>query len=846
MTGITSEASSLPAMACLSGAAPLAPLTDEEKAKAQTIGGVTGEQWEPITPAPCEPELPRGASFLWVYRDAEGRPLCARFRKEREDGGKDILPLSYGRRVWTDSKGNRHDGTGWHWKQGRKPLPLYGLDQLAAFPDVPVLLVEGEKTADAAARLFPDYVVMTSQGGSKAAANNDWSPLAGRSVTIWPDNDDAGSGYADAVIAALEDAGAAVVRTVAVPDNLPPGWDLADDVPLDLTGGEDTSDVDFLRPYLDQATPAVANVRMPHGYSMERGGLYFTEEQGGDLPPKKFWICIPFNVIAETRDVDGNGWGVLISWLDPDGRPHQWALPRRMVHGDGKDIAGELEDAGFGCAVSGTRFLRQFFSSVHTVRRLRCVDKSGWYHDNGNATFVLPNGVTVGAGRRDVVFQTTRMARGAEYGTGGTLTDWQRDIAAYAVGNSRLAFSLSVAFCGPLLDLMGEQSGGFHIVGKSQSGKSTSLFAAGSVWGKGDRDGQVRSWRGTSNGTEGIASETSDTLLVLDEMGQANSREVGEITYMLANNSGKQRAGRNGEARARKSWRVLFLSTGEITLATKMGEAGQRPMAGQEVRLVNVQADAGAGMGLFENLHDMASPGDLADHIRRAARTSYGTASRAWLQALVMDRNEDEAALTDTIKQIVARFEEQALPDAAPVDGQVRSVVRRFGLVAAAGEMATAYGVLPWQRGEATRAALVCFRSWLDDRGGTQAAEDRTAIEQVRLFIEEHGESRFTLLGGLDGDGDDSRSRTINRAGYRRKVTTEGGAEKWEYLIFPAVWREVVCKGLDARRAAQSLIAAGYLNSGGGGSPTSVIKDPEKEKAARFYVVNGEIVDGGN
>jgi uncharacterized protein (DUF927 family) len=110
-------------------------------------------------------------------------------------------------------------------------------------------------------------------------------------------------------------------------------------------------------------------------------------------------------------------------------------------------------------------------------------------------------------------------------------------------GNSRLAFALSVAFCGPLLDIMGEQSGGFHIVGKSQSGKSTSLYAAGSVWGKGDRDGQVRSWRGTTNGTEGIAAETSDTLLILDEMGQADSREVGDITYMLANNTGKQRAG---------------------------------------------------------------------------------------------------------------------------------------------------------------------------------------------------------------------------------------------------------------------------------------------------------------
>lgn len=287
--------------------------------------------------------------------------------------------------------------------------------------------------------------------------------------------------------------------------------------------------------------------------------------------------------------------------------------------------------------------------------------------------------MTLGEGRRAVAFQTTRAAAGMEYATAGKLEDWQKNLAVYAVGNSRLAFALAVAFSGPLLDIMGEQSGGFHIVGASQTGKSTALFAAGSVWGKGDRDGQIRSWRGTTNGTEGIAAETSDTLLILDEMGQADGREVGDITYMLANNTGKQRAGRNGEARARKTWRSLFLSTGEVTLATKMGEAGRRVMAGQEVRLVSIQADAGAGMGLFENLHGMPGAGDLADHIRRAARTHYGTASRAYLDALVKERADDEAGLASGIKRLVDRFEADCLPNGIATSGQVRSVVRRFG-----------------------------------------------------------------------------------------------------------------------------------------------------------------------
>jgi Domain of unknown function (DUF6371) len=79
----------------------------------------------------------------------------------------------------------------------REPRPLYGLDLLAQRSDAPVLVVEGEKTADAAAKLFPDYVVVTSPHGAKAAHKAEWTPLAGRAVTIWPDNDLDGAGVRD-------------------------------------------------------------------------------------------------------------------------------------------------------------------------------------------------------------------------------------------------------------------------------------------------------------------------------------------------------------------------------------------------------------------------------------------------------------------------------------------------------------------------------------------------------------------------------------------------------------------------------------------------------------------------
>ncbi len=121
------------------------------------------------------------------------------------------------------------------WK-GPKPdrNPLYRLTAALRRPDLPVLVVEGEKVADAATRLLADFVAVTSMNGSNAARRTDWTPLKGREVTIWPDADDAGHKYAQTVAKLCQDAGAASVRIVQLPDGLPKGWDLADVVPAGL------------------------------------------------------------------------------------------------------------------------------------------------------------------------------------------------------------------------------------------------------------------------------------------------------------------------------------------------------------------------------------------------------------------------------------------------------------------------------------------------------------------------------------------------------------------------------------------------------------------------------------
>lgn len=130
-------------------------------------------------------------SRTWPYPDAMGRSLGWVCRFDKAAGHKEILPYCY----TTD---------GWRWVSFPKPRPLYGLDQLAKAPAANVVVVEGEKAADAARTLFPQAVVVTWPGGANAVKHADWTPLAGRKVVIWPDADEPGRKAAIEIARALD------------------------------------------------------------------------------------------------------------------------------------------------------------------------------------------------------------------------------------------------------------------------------------------------------------------------------------------------------------------------------------------------------------------------------------------------------------------------------------------------------------------------------------------------------------------------------------------------------------------------------------------------------------------
>lgn len=188
--------------------------------------------WEPVTPAPATaPEPPKAHAVrglpeaVWTYRDGDGHVLGYVYRFRTSDGGKEVLPL-----VW--ARHTRNGREEWRWMSWAEPRPLYGLDRLAARPEGAVLLVEGEKCADAAALELPDLVVVSWPGGGKATGKIDWRPLHGRKVIQWPDCD----AQREALSKAEKDAGVEAETKHLLPAEKQPGIVAMDRIAAQLDG----------------------------------------------------------------------------------------------------------------------------------------------------------------------------------------------------------------------------------------------------------------------------------------------------------------------------------------------------------------------------------------------------------------------------------------------------------------------------------------------------------------------------------------------------------------------------------------------------------------------------------
>ena len=207
-----------------------------------------------IIPAPLNAKQPYlkhwkfgEPSKVWKYTDHRGDVCFYICRFDLGEGKKEVLPMTYCHYYNIKKKCLEY---GWRWKGVTKSdnvrRPLYNLTALNEPKNAKkwVMIVEGEKAADAGIELIEEFVVLTWSGGTKSLLNTDWSPISRRNVLIWNDHDSPGYSATIELYKLLKEYNPnRLVKMLVAPDSKELGWDIAD-------GKAEGVDVDKLKQYI--------------------------------------------------------------------------------------------------------------------------------------------------------------------------------------------------------------------------------------------------------------------------------------------------------------------------------------------------------------------------------------------------------------------------------------------------------------------------------------------------------------------------------------------------------------------------------------------------------------------
>ncbi|MGE8170579.1 DUF927 domain-containing protein [Pseudomonas putida] len=547
-----------------------------------------------------------------------------------------------------------------------------------------------------------------------------------------------------------------------------------------------------------------------HGFKRSAGDDD-SDDDKADRPITDEWIATPVTVTARTTNSDDGSEGRFLRLLTDSG-PKKWIIPMEVFGGSGEDARRTLFGMGVIIALKKRGQFMEYLLDQRPAEVFATTCRPGW-HESG--AFVLP-GRTIGSDK--VRYQASAKGQNL-FSVRGSLEGWKVEVAAKCEGNPVLTLAIGCALAGPLLSLVGVLGGGVHLVGDSSSGKSLAQLIGSSVWG--DPGIFAASWDMTKGGLEIEASSRNDTMLPLDEIKRADPKRVQEMAYSLANGQGKGTMTRDREARGKLSWRLLALSSGERSLSEHAAISGNAAHAGAELRMVDVNAGTRTHRA-FDELHGLEGA-DFHRQLTVAVGANHGHIGPAFVEKLLA--SDDRPGLLEDFAGIRAQFVED--------NAQAGRVADRFAVIALAGEMAIAYGLLPWTPGTALADCQLLYGEWLSRVGGGNA-EDRQILAGILDFIDKHGSSRFSDVEDQTPD-----NKVFNRAGYWEVV----GAKRL-YLFNKSALTEAA-HGHGLARVVKALEGAGAL------AKHDTDRDSRRTKkyrlpaggSARLYVIDPDAMD---
>lgn len=517
----------------------------------------------------------------------------------------------------------------------------------------------------------------------------------------------------------------------------------------------------------DKRTPHPwAEVPIPQGYVLSDTGVSIEKDNPEPLTYSPCWVS------AMSRDTKGNNWGRLVHWIDPDGRKHSEAISSETIHAQGNELAQHLASRGLVIAPGCERKLVRYLTVFQPKSRMISATATGW----NDSAFVLPSNTINQPEGEQIILQAAGSSNENALSNAGSFDAWRElmiDIPPI------VRFLVCASFSAPLRYLLNVESGGFHLCGATSKGKTTALQAAAGVWGNsvdpgiaGGDSAYIQRWNATANALEAMAAGFNDLPMIVDEIGEGESKEFGRTVYRIMSGSGRSRSRKDGSMAERRAWRVLLLSAGELPVDQYIAEGGGKAKGGQLIRLVDLPVDT-----VFDDA-------ETADRIKHGCAKHYGHAGQMFVQWL--------AEHIEEAKNEWKEFD-AALIGTAPTTESSRAR-KRFALAAFAGQLAARLNITPWSAPEILKTAQYAYKQWYSQSRSTD--EGQRGIENIRTFIEANA-ARFETPNDVT---------PRQRAGWRRD-------ELWHFT--DQAFSEA-CNGANEKATKQALKRAKLLHTSHG------------------------------
>lgn len=407
-------------------------------------------------------------------------------------------------------------------------------------------------------------------------------------------------------------------------------------------------------------TPDITPTAVP-GFGIGEKGLYVECRVGKKGVTQWQWVCSSIEVIACTRYKEGGGWGRMVRFADLDGCMYTKEISMEALLTKSHKCFALLAD--WGLRINTKRSIRQslldYIQDAPVRERTRLVDKTGWHGEY----FILPGAAVPEEGQ---VCLKQEINQSPFYQVQGSLEEWQEKVAKRAQESSALMLALASAFTAPLLADMGEITSGFHIIEDETMEKSSILATAASVWGN---PAFMATWDDLKQHPQHAQQQYNHTLLCVSTLAPSQRKDA----HCIAS---KQMA--------------------DTRTAYMLLTSGVSPW--------NV---AGTGEESAAYIYDISAKGMEIPYMHSNTHCYYGTASRAFLAKYAeYGKHRVQSTIEQEKKDFLNRYAEDI------TDPAIQLAAQRFALVAASGELAVKWGILPYAPSQLSKEIAVCFKAW--------------------------------------------------------------------------------------------------------------------------------------